>query len=121
MRPSIVRAGDLQLDGCRRSASRRGVPLVLTAKEFAVLQLLASHPGDVVSRSALLDGCWDAAAEPMSNVVDVLVAQLRRKLGAPSLIHTVRGAGYRLASPPSARSGDARPPTDAQQSRPASG
>jgi DNA-binding response OmpR family regulator len=61
-----------------------------------VLELLASHHGEVVSRSELIEHCWDAMSEPMSNVVDVLVAQLRRKLGGPPLIHTVRGAGYLL-------------------------
>jgi DNA-binding response OmpR family regulator len=96
MRPPILCQGDLELDSCRHVATRGGVPLGLTAKEFAVLHLLGSRPGEVVSRSVLLDRCWDEMAEPMSNVVDVLVAQLRRKVGAPSLIHTVRGAGYRF-------------------------
>jgi DNA-binding response OmpR family regulator len=96
MRPAILRAGDLELDSCRHRATRGEVPLALTAKEFAVLHLLVSRPGEVLTRSTLLDRCWDEMAEPMSNVVDVLVAQLRRKVGAPSLIHTVRGAGYRL-------------------------
>jgi DNA-binding response OmpR family regulator len=95
-RPPILRRGDLELDGCRHRAARAGEPLELTAKEFAVLQLLVSRSGEVVSRSTLLDQCWDSASEPMSNVVDVLVRQLRRKIGEPALIHTVRGAGYRF-------------------------
>jgi DNA-binding response OmpR family regulator len=95
-RPPILRHGDLELDSCRHRAARAGTPIALTAKEFAVLHLLASRSGEVVTRSALLDHCWDTASEPMSNVVDVLVRQLRRKIGDPALIHTVRGAGYRF-------------------------
>ena len=96
-RPAVLHAGDLSLDACRCEAERAGAPIPLTAKEFAVLHLLMTRAGEVVSRSALLEQCWDAMTEPMSNVVDVLVGQLRRKVGA-SRIHTVRGLGYRFSA-----------------------
>ncbi|MFI5954893.1 winged helix-turn-helix domain-containing protein [Cryptosporangium sp. NPDC051539] len=99
--PVLTVAG-LEIDVPRRQVRRNGVLLTLTAKEFAVLELLATHAGDVVSRTTLIEHCWDAMAEPMSNVVDVLVGQLRRKLGGPQLIHTIRGAGYVLALDPAA-------------------
>lgn len=79
------------------SATRGGVDLKLTIKEFAVLRYLMCNPDRIVSRSELIDHCWDAMAAPMSNVVDVKVAQLRKKLGQPPLLHTVRGAGYQLS------------------------
>lgn len=95
-RAPVVRVGDLELDLPRRRVVRAGVLLSVTAKEFAVLDVLAENPGDVVTRSELIDRCWDEQTEPMSNVVDVLIGQLRKKLGPPDLIETVRGIGYRL-------------------------
>jgi DNA-binding response OmpR family regulator len=94
----LRRVDDLELNVPRRQVRRAGVLLTLTAKEFAVLELLVSNPGVVVSRSELIEHCWDAMAEPMSNVVDVVIAQLRRKLGSPAMIQTVRGAGYLLGA-----------------------
>jgi DNA-binding response OmpR family regulator len=94
----VLRVGDLEVDVPRRQVRRAGVLLTLTAKEFAVLELLATRPGEIVSRTDLIEQCWDAMTEPMSNVVDVVIAQLRRKLGSPALIETVRGAGYLLAA-----------------------
>lgn len=93
---AVLRVGDVEIDVRRRQIRRGGVLLTVTAKEFAVLEILASTQGTVVSRSQLIEHCWDSRTEPMSNVVDVVVAQLRRKLGYPTLIHTVRGAGYVL-------------------------
>lgn len=95
-RPSVLRAGDLELDLPRRRVTRAGVLLSLSAKEFAVLELLMLRAGEVVTRSELIESCWDEASEPMSNVVDVLIGQLRRRLGPPDPIATVRGVGYRL-------------------------
>ena len=95
-RPALLRSGDLELDTGRREVRRGGVLLTLTFKEFAVLEYLLTRAGDAVSRADLEEHCWDAMAEPMSNVVDVVIAQLRRKLGDPPLIATVRGQGYRL-------------------------
>ena len=89
-----LQLGDLELDPSRSEARRGGRPLTLTAKESALLQHLVENAGRVVSRSELIERCWDEQLEPMSNVVDVKIAQLRRKLGRPELIHTVRGTGY---------------------------
>jgi len=80
---------------------RAGVLLTLTAKEFSVLEYLMVRPEQAVSRSELIEHCWDAAADPMSNVVDVTIKRLRNKLRRPELIQAVRGQGYRLT-----RSGD---------------
>ncbi len=95
-RPAVLRSADLELDTARREVRRGGVLLTLTYKEFAVLEYLLVRAGDAVSRADIEEHCWDAMAEPMSNVVDVVIAQLRRKLGDPPLIGTVRGQGYRL-------------------------
>ena len=97
--PSRISIGGLSLDRGRREVQRDGVLLPLTAKEFAVLEVLMAAMGDVVSRRQLLDGCWDENADPASNVVDAVVVQLRRKLGAPSPVSTVRGAGFRVVDP----------------------
>ena len=98
-RPAATRTtvGDLVIDRPRRRVQRGGVLLTLTPKEFGVLELLAINVGSVVTRTELIEHCWDEMAEPASNVVDVVIAQLRRKLGAPSLIETVRGIGFTLA------------------------
>ena len=102
---SNISVGDLEIDIRRRQIRRNGVLLTMTAKEFAVLELLSIHHGEVVGRSQLLEHCWDAMAEPTSNVVDVAITQLRRKLGYPALIHTVRGVGYLLDNHSSAATG----------------
>ncbi|WP_423921764.1 winged helix-turn-helix domain-containing protein [Frigoribacterium sp. 2-23] len=99
-RASVVTVGDIQLDLARRRVFDAGVLLTLTAKEFAVLDVLAERPGEVISRSELIERCWDEATEPMSNVVDVVIGQLRRRLGRADAIETVRGAGYRLVEAP---------------------
>ena len=110
--PDVLRARELLLDVRRHRVTDGGVLLTLTAKEFAVLEVLLGSAGDVVSRTELIDRCWDEANDPMSNVVDVVVAQLRRKLSDPDLIETVRGVGYRL------RAGDDRAvPTPAATER----
>ncbi len=95
-RPALLRSQDLEMDTARREVRRGGVLLALTYKEFAVLEYLLVRAGDAVSRADIEENCWDAMAEPMSNVVDVVIRQLRRKLGDPPLIATVRGQGYRL-------------------------
>jgi two-component system, OmpR family, response regulator len=99
-RPAVLSAGDLVLDPAARSVRRGGVAIQLTAREFAVLEYLMRHPGEVVSRGRLLEHLWDFAAEPDSNVIDVYIRQLRLKIDAPfgsRTIDTVRGAGYRLS------------------------
>ncbi|MGG5260333.1 response regulator transcription factor [Phycicoccus avicenniae] len=90
----VVALADLTLDPASMTAARGGRELVLTAKEFALLEHLLRHAGRVVSRSELVEHCWDELADPSSNVVDVRIRLLRGKLGDPPLIHTVRGAGY---------------------------
>jgi two-component system copper resistance phosphate regulon response regulator CusR len=97
-RPAATRTivGDLVIDRPRRRVQRGGVLLTLTPKEFGVLELLAINAGSVVTRTELIEHCWDEMAEPSSNVVDVVIAQLRRKLGTPPLIETVRGVGFTI-------------------------
>jgi DNA-binding response OmpR family regulator len=94
--PTVVQRADLVVDRARHRASRAGVPLTLTRKEFGVLECLASADGATVSAEALLMHVWDAHADPFSNTVAVTVGRLRRKLGDPPLIETVVGVGYRL-------------------------
>jgi DNA-binding response OmpR family regulator len=98
-RPAVLRHGDLELSCARRQARRAGVLLGLTAKEFAVLEHLMSRPGEAVTRTELIEHCWDSSTDPMSNVVDTVVRRLRGKLGEPDLLDTVRGRGYRFADP----------------------
>lgn len=85
---------DLTLDTAARTGTRAGRPLELTGREAALLELLLRQPGRPVSRQRALDEIWDGAAE--SNVVDRYITRLRRKLGEPPLIRTVRGTGFVL-------------------------
>jgi DNA-binding response OmpR family regulator len=94
--PAVLQRGDLMVDRARHRASRAGVPLTLTRKEFGVLDCLVGADGAVVSAERLLEHVWDAHADPFSNTVTVTVGRLRRKLGDPPLIETVVGVGYRL-------------------------
>jgi two-component system copper resistance phosphate regulon response regulator CusR len=94
--PRIVIA-DLVIDLPRRRVQRGGVLLSLTPKEFAVLELLAIRASTVVTRTEVIESCWDEMADPVSNVVDAVVAGLRRKLGPPPLLETVRGVGFTIA------------------------
>jgi DNA-binding response OmpR family regulator len=95
-RPAVLRAADLELDPARRVASRAGIPLDLTPKEFAVLQTLMEAQGAVVTPEDLLERAWDENLDPLSNTVRMTVMTLRRKLGDPPVIQTVRGVGYRV-------------------------
>jgi DNA-binding response OmpR family regulator len=94
--PALVRCGDLVVDRARHRASRAGLPLSLTRKEFGVLECLAGADGGAVSAEELLEHVWDSHADPFTNTVAVTVGRLRRKLGDPPLIETVVGVGYRL-------------------------
>ena len=94
--PAVVQRGDLVVDRARHRASRAGIPLTLTRKEFGVLEYLADADGAVVSAEELLEHVWDEYADPFSNTVAVTVGRLRRKLGEPPVIETVVGVGYRL-------------------------
>jgi DNA-binding response OmpR family regulator len=98
---SCVRVGDLEIDCAARTVKRAGRAISLSAREFALLEYLALRRGQVVTRTEVWEHVYDFAAEPSSNVVDVYVGYLRRKLadgegGAARLIHTHRGLGYSL-------------------------
>jgi two-component system, OmpR family, response regulator len=98
-RPVVLEVGDLRLDPASRRAWRGDVELDLSAKEFALLELFMRRPGNVLSRSELLDGAWDMAFERRSNIVDVYMGYLRAKVDKPfdsESLETVRGVGYRL-------------------------
>lgn len=95
-RSQIVQVADLELDSGRREVRRAGVLIPLRPKEYALLELLATRLGRAVSRSDILDYCWDVQESPASNVEETIIASLRRKLGDPPLIMTVRGMGYKL-------------------------
>jgi DNA-binding response OmpR family regulator len=100
-RPTALAVGDLRIDPAGLRCSRDGVAIALTPKEFAVLHCLARRAGEVVPKSELLARAWDAARDGASNVVEVHISALRRKIDRPfgrSTISTVRGAGYRLES-----------------------
>ena len=94
--PPILRADDLVLDPARRCVQRAGRRLELGPKEFAVLHLLLSAQGAVLSQEDLLERAWDEAADPFSQTVRVTISRLRAKLGDPPLIETVPGGGYRI-------------------------
>ena len=90
-----LRVGDVRIDLLGRRAWRGDRPVELSNREFTLLEYLLRHPGQVLSRTQILFAVWEYDADPASNVVDVYVRYLRRKLGEPSPISTVRGAGYR--------------------------
>jgi len=97
--PTTVRVADLEVDLGARHVSRAGRSIDLTAKEFALLELLLRHRDQVVDRSAITAHVWDNNHDPFANVLEVLVRRLRSKIDdgfEPKLIRTVRGAGYRL-------------------------
>ena len=94
--------GDLRFDLLSKIATRKGRHVELSPREWTLLELFLRHPGQVLSRTQILSAVWDYSFDPGSNVVDVYVGYLRRKLDDPgedSLIQTVRGAGYRFVAP----------------------
>jgi len=96
---TMLRVEDLELDLLQRSAMRAGRPIELTAREFRLLEFLAKHAGQVVTRTMLLQSVWDIHYDPVTNVVDVHVSRLRQAVDRDfdrQLIHTVRGVGYSL-------------------------
>jgi DNA-binding response OmpR family regulator len=98
-RPVNLSVGSLLLDPLRRSVSRNGTEITLTAREFGLLMFLMRHPGEVVSKAEILDNVWDPMFEGGDNVVEVYIGYLRRKIDDPfglSTLGTVRGMGYRL-------------------------
>jgi two-component system OmpR family response regulator len=101
-RPPVLVVGDVRLDPATHEVTRAGVPVALSAREFAVLEYLLRRPGDVVTRSSLRDHVWDHGYPEASNVVDVYISYLRKKLEQPfdrPLIRTVRGVGYAVIAP----------------------
>src|SRR6516165_5719444 len=99
---TILRVGDLAIDLISRTASRRGKEILLLPREFQLLEYLARNEGHVVSRAMLLQHVWDLHFDPSTNIIDVYVGRLRRKVDdqqAYPLIHTVRGVGYCLRAP----------------------
>jgi two-component system, OmpR family, response regulator len=93
---SVLRWRDLEVDTGGHEARRGDTPLRLTRKEFIVLERLLAAAGNTVGRAELIAAAWDEFVPPASNVLDVLITQLRRKLGPPPVLHTVRGVGYLL-------------------------
>jgi DNA-binding response OmpR family regulator len=96
--PVMTAPGGISLDPARRLATRDGLPLDLTRKEFGVLEALLRAEGSVVSSEELLERVWDENADPATTIVRVTVMTLRKKLGDPQVVHTVVGAGYRLGA-----------------------
>jgi len=93
--PKLQRAG-VMLDAARCEVFRDGNPIPLTRKEFAVLEELLRADGAAVSNEQLLERAWDEHIDPFTNVVRVTVMSLRRKLGSPTVVHTVAGVGYQI-------------------------
>jgi len=100
---TTLKVGDLELDLLARTAKRAGKPIDLLPREFRLLEFLMRHAGEVVTRTMLLERVWDYHFDPQTNVIDVHVSRLRQKIDkgfTPPLLHTVRGAGYRLHPEP---------------------
>lgn len=98
-RPAVITVGDLRVDPAGLRCSRAGTSIALTPKEFAILHGLARRAGEVVSKTELLSQAWDFAYDGDSNIVEVYISALRRKIDKPfgrATLVTVRGAGYRL-------------------------
>jgi two-component system OmpR family response regulator len=102
VKETILRVGDLQIDLLARSARRDGREIELLPREFRLLEYLARNAGEVVSRAMLLQHVWDLHFDPTTNIIDVYVGRLRRKVdpaGYYPLIHTIRGIGFSLRAP----------------------
>lgn len=95
--PNVLRAGGIRLDLRSRRATTADRTVELSGREFAMLEALIRHPGQILTRHQLISLAWSESADPASNVIEVVVTALRKKLG-PDVIETVRGAGYRLGT-----------------------
>jgi heavy metal response regulator len=98
---TVLRVGDLEMDTAGREVRRDGRPIELSPREYAVLEVLMRHPGQVLSRTQIGEHVWNLDFYHESNVVDVYIGYLRRKIDGPAdppLIHTVRGVGYRMSA-----------------------
>src|SRR5437879_1649421 len=103
--PAVLRVADLTLDPATRRVTRGDGPVILTPREYAILEALMRNAGEVVSRTRLTERVWDDASEVLDNLLDVHVSHLRNKIdhgASVPLIHTIRGVGYRLGQPDSA-------------------
>ena len=98
--PPVLEVAGLRLDPFRREVHRDGRYVALTRKQFAVLEVLVSADGGVVSSEDLLARAWDENADPFTNAVRITVSALRKRLGEPWIIATVPGVGYRIDAPP---------------------
>ncbi len=101
-RPVVLHLADLRLDPISHKVTRGGRAVELTPREYAILELLLRHPGEVVHRSRIAERVWEADLIAIDNLIDVHISNLRRKIdasGLPPLIHTVRGRGFRAAAP----------------------
>lgn len=102
MTETVLRAGDLEMDVLRHEVKRSGKEIVLTHREYALLEFLLRHSHGLVTRSMIAEHVWEHDFDTFSNVIDVHVARLRRKIDDPfpvKLLRTVRGSGYILGSP----------------------
>jgi DNA-binding response OmpR family regulator len=97
-RPNVIRAGKLELDVTTREVRVGSVRTLLSEREFRALSYLAEHAGQAVTRERLLSEVWGYGFDPGSNVIDVCIRRIRRRLGSESPIETVRNVGYRIAA-----------------------
>jgi two-component system OmpR family response regulator len=98
---TVLRVADLEMDLVSHKVARAGEPVDLQPREFRVLEYLMRHEGQVVTRTMLLENVWDYNFDPQTNVIDVHISRLRQKIDKGrerTLLHTVRGAGYRLSA-----------------------
>ncbi len=103
---TVLHVADLTLDTVSRSVARAGQPIVLTSKEYSLLEFLMRHPNQTLTRTAIAEHVWNYDFDNLTNVIDVHIFALRRKLDdaqAVKLLHTVRGVGYRLGPAEEAR------------------
>ena len=115
LRPAKIVVGDLVLDTASQTAKRGNRSISLTTKEYALLEFLARNAGRVVGRSEIAEHVWDESFDPFSNLIEVYVNRLRRKLGEDAgkpLLQTRRGSGYILCGPPDTKEqSQSKPPT----------
>ena len=100
VRDPVLRVDDLEVDTVSRTARRAGTPIELSPREYVLLAYLAMRAGELVTRTDIWEHCYDFQSDATSNVVDVYVGYLRKKLGPPAIIHTRRGHGYVLGGQP---------------------
>lgn len=102
-RSTILRVADVEINRLSQNVRRAGKKIELTAKEYGLLEYLATHPGRVFSRTMIIEHVWDQSFEGLTNIVDVYVRHLREKIDDPfptKLLRTVRGVGYSLSDEP---------------------